>query len=290
MQEKGKQTRPREEAIIRDLLQLDDATEIIFNDCGWTSRVYIIRDGEIAFKFPRNESVKEEYRFEVPACKTAHHIRGDVLIPEILWEHPDRDYIGYRGVVGAPLDQVSQSLSKDEKAGIGAALGTFLKQFHQQDLAGAPTISLESESAEHEKTMELSLPTASRHFTHNEVSAIRGLVSKHYPARMAKLGLNKGLCHGDLGYWNMIHSGDRRVGIIDFGDTGYRDVSIDFAGMTDVEVLDAALAAYGSHVEREKIELQMRIIPILDLTFFVGKEDQQGIERTVRRIREVSLA
>lgn len=288
MQKTDKQTRAQEESIIRDLLNLNPEIEITFNDIGWTSRVYVINDGETVFKFPRSEKIKEEYRFEIPAYKIAHQI-GGVLIPEVVWEHPNTDYMGYRGIVGKSLDQVVKSLSGDEKTKIGAALGIFLKKLHQQELENAPTMSPEKEFAEYQHKLELGLSDIQKYFTEEEVAAITSLVCEQYPARMTELGFNKGLCHGDLGYWNMVYSSTKQIGIIDFGDVGYYDTSIDFAGMTDKEMLDAALVAYGNTIDREKIELRMKIIPVLDLPFFIGKEDREGIERTVKRIREVSL-
>ena len=50
-----------------------------------------------------------------------------------------------------------------------------------------------------------------------------------------KLKSNIKLCHGDLGLWNIILN-KKQIGIIDFGDVGYYDSSIDFSGIGDLYI------------------------------------------------------
>ncbi len=288
MQQTDEKLIAEEQKLVRNLAGLDDSVQILFSDFGWTSRVYIVNSGEIVFKFPRSEKVKEEYALETLAYKVAHVV-GGVLVPEIRWEHPSNAYLGYKGVVGEPGEKVIASLSVAEKRNIGTQLGTFLKKFHRRDIADAPLISQEKEFAEYRHKLELGLSSIERYFSEDEVARIRCLVLEDYPRKMSQIGFQKGLCHGDLGYWNMICGLGGQIGIIDFGDIGYRDTSIDFAGMNDSAMLNAAIEAYGGDVSEEKIALRMKIIPILDLSFFVGKKDRYGIEKTIARIREIVL-
>src|SRR5260370_35349075 len=72
---------------------LTDNAEIAFSDHGWTSRVYIVNRGEFVFKFPRFQKIKEEYALEVLAYRVAREV-GGVSIPEVLWEHPERNDLG----------------------------------------------------------------------------------------------------------------------------------------------------------------------------------------------------
>ncbi|MDA1209367.1 MAG: aminoglycoside phosphotransferase family protein [bacterium] len=278
----------KEKEFIRELISLDRNIEITFSDFGWTSRVYIINSGEIVFKFPRSEEVKTEYTLEVPAYKIAEEI-DEVLIPSIQWEHPNKDYVGYKGIKGKSVDTVNSSLTKDEKRNIGTQVGAFLKKFHQLTIPDAPLMSLEKEVAEYQYKLELGLPEIEKHFSKTEVASIKQLLLEEYPHKMKEFGFNKCLCHGDLGYWNMIYSPDGRIGVIDFCDVGYYDNSIDFAGMQDEDMLNAVLDAYGEDVSKEKIALRMKVIPIIDLPFFIGKNDQKGIERTIERIRNTAL-
>jgi hypothetical protein len=86
----------------------------------------------------------------------------------------------------------------------------------------------------------------------------------------------------------MILQYDRQVGIIDFGDVGYYDHSKDFMGLGDPDLLEAALVAYGeSKYLRRKIAVRQKILYILDLPFFIGKDDGVGIRKTVAKIKAI---
>ena len=62
--------------------------------------------------------------------------------------------------------------------------------------------------------------------------------------------------------------------------------SKDFIGLKDVSALNAALSVYGDNaILREKIALRKKVLAILDLPFFIGKNDQAGINNTVHNIR-----
>lgn len=288
MQQTDEATIADEQKLVRELVGLSDDVEITFTDFGWSSRVHIVNYGEIVFKFPRSEQVKEEYALEIPAYKIARKI-GGLFVPEIKWKHPDNNYLGYQGVIGEPLDKVIPTLSSDEKYAIGTQLGTFLKEFHERTLTGAPIISPQREIATYKRKLEDALPDIRRFFSETEVGQIRRLIEEEYPRKMLELGFTKGLCHGDLGTWNMIYGTDGQVGIIDFGSVGYYDVSRDFAGITDEHMLSAALESYGRDVSREKIALRMKVLPVFDISFFVDKNDQAGIDMTIEQIRKTVL-
>jgi aminoglycoside phosphotransferase (APT) family kinase protein len=286
MQEPDDKTIREEKGIVGELCALPDDARITFSDHGWTSRVYLVNRGEFVFKFPRFEKTKEEYALEVLAYMVARDV-GGVLIPEVRWEHPNRNYLGYRGIIGRPVDTVIPTLTASEKRSIGSRLGTFLKKFHERTIAGAPLISPDRELSDYRHKLELGLPQMEEHFSEPEIDQIRRFVTEEYPQKMSELGFRRGLCHGDLGYWNMIYSPQGEIGLVDFGDVAYCDTSKDFAGMDDPDMLDAALEAYAGDVSREKIGLRMKVHPILDLPFFVGKNDQDGIARTVAGIRRI---
>ena len=290
MQETDPAIRVAEEAAIRRLLSLDPETPIQFNDIGWTSRVYLIARGEIVFKFPRTPEAREDCRFEVRALDVARRIDSEVRVPEVRWADPDLAYFGYLGIAGRPFDRAAATFDPAEMARIGTAIGRFLRDFHPRRIAGAPVMPPEAEFAEHREKLAMGMAHIAAHFAAREAADIRHLVTIHYPARMAALGHTPGLCHGDLGYWNMIRPDRGGLGVIDFGDVGYFDTSIDFAGMTDPDMREAALSAYGHKIPAEKIALRQRIIPILDLPFHIGKGDPAGIARTLDRIGKVSLA
>ena len=51
----------KEIAIVEELTKIKDKNRIVLNEVGWTSRVYIVDDGEIVFKFPSRESLEMEW-------------------------------------------------------------------------------------------------------------------------------------------------------------------------------------------------------------------------------------
>jgi aminoglycoside phosphotransferase (APT) family kinase protein len=283
----GEKTIFEEKEVIRALLGPDG--DIALDDFGWTSRVYIINSGEIVFKFPRSAKVKKEYKLEIPAYKLACEIADGILIPQVRWEHPDNNYLGYKGIVGRSFDKEASNLTTAERKRAGARLGAFLSKFHKCTLPTAPRKFLEKEFAEHKNKLALGLPAIKKYFTNAEVARITRLVLEEYPLRMERLGFKKGLCHGDLGYSNLICGPHGRIGIIDFGDVGYYDTSIDFAGMIDKDMLEAALEAYGEDISIEKIKLRQKVIPLFDLPFFAAKKDSGGIGKTIERIRKFTL-
>lgn len=86
----------KEKEICRKVADIPENVEIEFLNIGWTSRVYSINNGEIIFKFPRQDSVKEEYALEIQAYTIAREI-GSVRTPIVLWRHPTMNYVGYKG-------------------------------------------------------------------------------------------------------------------------------------------------------------------------------------------------
>lgn len=314
MQHTDEATIQQEKELVRQLAGLGQTAPIVFNDFGWTSRVYMVGSGQIVFKFPRTPAVKKEYALELSAYKIAQQVATEfsprtqtphqqttsqIQIPSIRWQHPDLDYLGYIGIVGQPGEKVIPSLSTKEKQNIGTQLGRFLKEF-QQHIADAPLFSPDVELAEFSRRMDDALPHLQRFLTADELAQITHLMQKEYPKRMQDLGFTKGLCHADLGYWNIIYAPGSHssthphapgtLGIIDFGNVGYYDTSIDFAGMSDPEMLEAALTTYGGGVSRQKIALRMKSLPLFDLHFFAGKNDEAGITDTIQRIRSTTLA
>lgn len=273
---------------VRTLAALPNDANIDFIDIGWTSRVYLVNDGEIVFKFPRTEAVREEYKREIAVYQLARELaHDDVLVPEICWTHPAQHYLGYRGIVGHPLEDVIDGLAPANKRRIGEQLGAFLNRFHGAAMENAMIMTQAKECEEYAYKLSLVLPCLEQHFAPSDVNRIKRLVLEDYPAEIARLGFEQGLCHADLGLWNMIYTEDGKVGLIDFGDTGYYDTAIDFAGLTDPVLLEAALGRYERPILREKIAWRMRLMSVLDLPFFIGKQDQAGILQTIERIRHV---
>lgn len=285
----------KEKNIVKELLNSKlgiDAPKIEFNDVGWTSRVYIINQGEIVFKFPRFEKIKEEYKLEIPAYKKAFEVKGDdVLIPEVIFENKNYDYMGYRGIQGRSLNEVIEELSPETKKKLGKSLGSFLKRFHALEIEGAHTISSDTEFEELRKKFEEIKEKLDVFFSEIEIEKIKGFFLQEYPKQYSELNFDPVLCHGDLGYWNIIYNKkDQSIGLIDFGDVGFYDKSKDFAGMTDEILLDSVLMEYGWDENiKKKARLRIKSILVSDLFYYFEQGNKAKIEESIKDIRNIIL-
>jgi len=272
------------------LTELTDVAEIEVNDVGWTSRVYLVGHGRFVVKFPRHEDVRREYEQERSILTALENVRLDAQIPRIRWTDVDNSYLGYEGIVGQTFDRACAATDAATRARVGQTVGNFLAQLHALQLGCARTISVDDEITEYQYKYRLGLPAIDGNVTRAERARLQALVHEVMPSELQRLGGDLVLCHGDLGYWNLVLSADGTVGVIDFGDVGYFDRSKDFIGLTDTDIMEAALATYGdTELLREKIAIRQRVLPILDLPFHLGKGDAQGIARTMERIRAAAL-
>jgi hypothetical protein len=77
-----------------------------------------------------------------------------------------------------------------------------------------------------------------------------------------------------------------QLGIIDFGDVGYYDRSKDFIDLNDNQIFELALQAYGDNEKlRQKITMRQNTTHIISLTYYIGKHDQKGIQKTLAKIK-----
>lgn len=275
----------REFEIVRDLTGHRES-EIAFIDSGWTSRVYVCDGGRWVVKFPRAQRVKREYARERQVLGLLEGLDTPVEVPRLRWIDDDDSYLGYDGIVGSELASHDYDIGPADKTAIGRSLGCFLRALHGLTPGEVRTISVADEVAEFRQKYEMSESVITDSFTAVERARLDHLVNDELPQQLLDLGTEPALCHGDLGYWNMILRKDGGIGIIDFGDAGYYDRSKDFMAIQDDEVLAAALDAYGdSDLLCAKIAARQKVLYLLDLPFFIGKHDTLGIQRTVAKIR-----
>ena len=276
----------RERQLVRQLTGLTDDAGLAFVDSGWTSRVYVCNGGEWVLKFPRSERVKREYGRERRVLELLERVDTSVQVPRLRWTDADNAYLGYAGIVGVELASHQAELALTGKQAVGESLGGFLRALHDLTLPDLRTISVRDEITELQEKYELVRPVIERAFTAREQQQLDRLVARRLPEELASLGEDLALCHGDLGYWNVIRKPDGGIGIIDWGDAGYYDRSKDFMAIEDPQLLGAALHAYGdSDNLRAKIATRQTVLYLLDLPFFVGKRDEAGIAKTVAKIR-----
>lgn len=126
--------------------------------------------------------------------------------------------------------------------------------------------------------------------------AVDGGFARHARARLEP---PPRLVHGDLGFVHLLERGGHLAGVIDFGDAGFGDPAVDFAGILadggwravdDVaRFYDRPLGA-GFH---ERVEFRYWIAPLHDIRYGLetGEERYVGLGRSalIERLRECGL-
>ncbi len=276
----------RERAIVRRCVA--GADTIAYNDDGWDSRVYVVDGGSTVFKFARTPDVRRQYQHEIAVLRLLESLEHPVATPRVRWEGPGLEYFGYEGVVGEELSRRIAGLTAPRRKAIGTDLGNFLRQLHAESLPDAPRTDIDATVVTYRRKYRLAEPALARAFSRAEARALERFFLDELPRELHRLGGEMRLCHGDLGPWNVIVRQDGRVGVIDFGDAAYQDPSIDFSGFGDDVILDAAFAAYGADAWLlEKTALRIRAFPILDLPFYLGKQNAAGVARCIDVVRRV---
>ena len=274
--------------IVRTEGNLSSTDEITFVDEGWDSRVYLINGGETAYKFPRAPSVAQDYPQEIAALKMLDGIGGGVLTQRFIMLDPANRYFSYSGVVGTQLSELLESLSVEDKIRAGSIVGSFLNLLHGQHIEGAPVTTVENEISEYQAKYQLALPIIEASFSAHEQQRVATFFLDFMPSEMRALGCEMRLCHGDLGSYNIVLGDDRNLGIIDFGNVGYYDPSKDFIDFGDEVVLDAALEAYGDSANlRAKIDVRSKALTVIDLVYYINKEDDAGLIVTVGKLHSI---
>lgn len=276
----------KELEIVKKLTNVADENNIVLNEDGWTSRVYIVNKGEIVLKFLKNKQYREEFEHEINILKLIKDHKFNVNIPLISSSEEDNTYIVLNGLMGKSMSaEIVDALTKEEKRKIGTQIGLFLKKLHTVAYQGKSPNN-ESEIFEwFQKSFNRRKRTLKKHFNENELVAIEDLVTT-LPHRSQKLGIVQVFCHGDLGYNNILLTDSLEVGVIDFGDAGYNDQSYDFVGLEDDDMLDAVILAYdGDEILKAKVEIRRQLLPLMEMLFLIDKKDKEGVQQCVKRVR-----
>lgn len=276
----------KELEIVKKLTNVADENNIVLNEDGWTSRVYIVNKGEIVLKFLKNKQYREEFEHEINILKLIKDHKFNVNIPLISSSEEDNTYIVLNGLMGKSMSaEIVDALTKEEKRKIGTQIGLFLKKLHTVAYQGKSPNN-ESEIFEwFQKSFNRRKRTLKKHFNENELVAIEDLVTT-LSQRSQKLGIVQVFCHGDLGYNNILLTDSLEVGVIDFGDAGYNDQSYDFVGLEDDDMLDAVILAYdGDEILKAKVEIRRQLLPLMEMLFLIDKKDKEGVQQCVKRVR-----
>ncbi len=260
--------------------------EIEFIDIGWTSRVYIINRGELVFKFARNNEVIKEYKSEILTYKYFEKKSFEVKLPVVKFQETNLRYFGYEGVIGQTLDKCIDNLSKKEKIIIGQRISEFLKVLHESNLPNLNKFDINYEEKEFFEKFCISEKFLKKNLTPEIFSAIEFFLREKIKNDIEKLNPNMKLCHGDLGLWNIIFN-ENQIGIIDFGDVGYYDSSIDFSGIRDLVMYNSLVKNYGCNESMlKKIDIRKIILPILEIPYFLEQNNKIELRNNLSLINK----
>jgi aminoglycoside phosphotransferase (APT) family kinase protein len=269
--------------LAKKILGLPENSVIELNTSGWTSRIYIYNRGEFVIKFPLNSICRKECANEIRANSIFRELFPDT--PDIISIGEGYEYLAYKGVIGFPFNEV-ETVSDKTKAGIGRILGSFLKDLHKRTPEGFECWGYKKDIEDSDRHYSKCREYLAVRLKKEESETLETFMTRTFPEAFERLGDDLVFSHGDLGYWNMILKEDGKIGIIDFGDAGYADRALDFAGMEDKVMLDSALEVYGDSEElREKIMLRRMVLPVMELPYYIEKKNMNEIESAFRRIK-----
>ncbi|MDR2950033.1 MAG: aminoglycoside phosphotransferase family protein [Prevotella sp.] len=276
----------KELTIVKELTNIGDESNIVLNEVGWTSRVYIVNNGKTVFKFLKNKQYQEEFKHEINILMLIKEHKFNVKIPLISKLGVDNAYIAFDGLIGKSMTkELVDKLTEEQRRNIGTQIGLFLKTLHKINYKGKSPNS-EGDIIEWlQNSFNKRKHTLKRYFSDNELVTIESLVAA-FPQKSQEFGIEQVFCHGDLGYNNILLNDNFDVGVIDFGDAGYNDISYDFVGLEDDDMLDAAILAYdGDEILRKKIEIRRKLLPLMEMLFLIDKKDKEGVRQCVERMR-----
>ncbi len=276
----------KELTIVKELTNIGDESNIVLNEVGWTSRVYIVNNGKTVFKFLKNKQYQEEFKHEINILMLIKEHKFNVQIPLISKLGVDNAYIVFDGLAGKSMTkELVDKLTEEQRRNIGTQIGLFLKTLHKINYKGKSPNS-ESDMIEWlQNSFNKRKYTLKRYFSENEFVTIESLVAA-FPQKSQEFGIEQVFCHGDLGYNNILLNDNFDVGVIDFGDAGYNDISYDFVGLEDDDMLDAAILAYdGDEILRKKVEIRRKLLPLMEMLFLIDKKDKEGVRQCVERMR-----
>jgi len=277
--------------IVKRLTNIYEDYRIRVNEIGWTCRAYIVDEGRIVFKFPRNARFREESRHEVDVLNLIKEQKFCLKVPVLNWTTEDNSYFGFYGVIGKPLREIIGGLSDEQKIDIGMQLGNFLQQLHGirvYDQKKKQT--LEEQVMDYQNRYRKGKDSLLTYFCESEIMRIDFFFTHEVPSSM--VGTDELVfCHGDLDYNNTLIDSKNQVGVIDFGDAGLYDRSQDFRGMDDEILQESMIKAYGDSevISKAAAETTSKMIDILNLIYCIENNFVDGVDNIEDCLKQVKL-
>ena len=276
--------------IVKQLTGIDDS-RIKVCEIGWTSRVYIIDEGKIVFKFPRNAKFREECKQEIAVLKLLKEHRFVLKVLILNWTTKDNMYFGFYGVEGKLLGEVIDNLSVQQKNEIGTQIGYFIKQLHSiKDYGDVKAQTLDEQAQEYQNWYQNDKDLLKDFFCKSELETIDEFFKNEVPESMIGSS-DLVFCHGDLDYNNTLINNKSQVGVIDFGDARLYDRSQDFRGMDDEVLREAMIKAYGEGeiINKKAAETTSKMIDVLNMLYCIQQKNLAGIYDSLNRIKSKIL-
>lgn len=267
--------------IIEQLTNISSDQIKLANDGFW-SRGYIIDNGRIVFKFKKSPEVK--YGPEIKALGFVNSLDLDINTQKVGWVSPDDSYLGIYGVVGRSLD----TLPNPDYQSIGSQLASVLHKLHQAHPEDAEVFTLDKELAAWQERYHKSHDELSKYFSDEEIARFDKFVFETVPIRLKELSENIVCFHGDLGDGNIFVDSDGKVGIIDFSEMCYFDEAGDFMDVSNEELRDVMLDAYGAdETLREKVRLRVLVRPLIIFGDYARRDDTEQIGQLITKIKQI---
>ena len=250
---------------------------------GYNSRAYIVNDGEFVAKFPKHDAVN--YKGEAKTLGHLESIKTEINLQKVKWASDDFSRIILHGVKGTPLSEM-KNLSLAEKTDIAGQLGKFLKQLHtvKIDMGGE---NLEQELSNYNDAYKEVGEFYKSNLTKEELARLNFLMFDYFPNHRRRLGENLVFCHADIFENNIFIDENGKVGIIDFGNTGYFDQAADF--MLEGELRQLTLDSYGAdETLRKKVELKFDMSLLLYSKWEIARNGKDAaIKKCIPILRAV---
>lgn len=267
--------------IIKKLTGVNDGSIKASND-GLMSRGYVIDNGRIVFKFPRDNHVS--FRNEIAILSYVNGLNLDINLQKVQWTSGDDSYLGVYGVEGKSLEDTI--LSQGQKVAVGEQLGRFLAKLHQATPSNISKLSLMKEIESWQGRYHAVQAFIRQAFSSKERERIEVFMMDTMPNRLSGFGERLVFSHADLGDGNIFIDKNGKVGIIDFNGSGYFEEAADFMDITDGELCEITLDEYGANrILREKVKIRRLVRPIIVLEPYLRRNDQVAIDNLTQKIK-----
>jgi len=168
----------KELAIVKELANITDEKCIFLNEIGWTSRVYIVNNGEFVFKFLKSKKYKEEFEHEINILKLIKEYEFSLSIPSISRVGEGNIYMEFCCITGKSMTtEIVSELSEEQKGKIGTQIGLFLRELHIIDYKGKSPSNESSIIEWFQESFRERKRTLKKYFNEKELGFIEELVT-----------------------------------------------------------------------------------------------------------------